>query len=664
MNLLLKFIILLGLLVPFICIADESPRETTRRNALISLSPEVRRIDARLQELGGQLDGLPAPRRSMQSVRSGYHSRLFRGPDEPAWVMIDLGRERAIDMIALIPAKVDSGLYWGSAYGFPVRFKVEVLDGEGKNPQVVADHTKEDFPNPGIFPVLVRTAALRGRYVRVTSTKHWKTIDHWLWALSEVMVVSKNRNIAVNKPVSVSGEIDTPPVWRAINLTDGQSSLGPPVAPEESPSNGFLADHAERADVEKWMQVDLGEEVKIEEIRLLPSRPTDYADNPGLGFPLRFSLQVSNDPTFANATTLRAQLDRDFINPGENAVTILADKVAARYVRFTGFKLWRQGKTYAFSLGEMQVYAGGRNVALGKKVTASDIFVNRGYQRWKPEYLVDGFNSQHRLIELPDWLNGLETRRRLQTEMQTLVIRREQSAEDFIRLVVWAVGGGVALVLLGFVWALRRQKRSRLMHTERLRQQIAADLHDDIGSNLGSIAILSEMAARDDGNSPEGREDFAEINKIAGKTAESMRDIIWLIDSDELSGEDLIRHMRQVVESLLVKSNHSFEVAGEMEAKRLPLEFRRHVFFAFKETINNIVKHAEASEVEVVISLGAKDFQFVVRDNGRGFEAREQGGGHGLNNLNRRAQALGGQCEINSEVGKGTEVKFVGRLTR
>ncbi len=657
------FFILLGLAIPYVFLANDS-QEMKSRNALTSLSPEVRRIDARLQELGGRIEGLPAPRRLMQSVRSGYHSRLFRDPDVPDWVMIDLGRERAIDLIALIPANVDSGLYWGSAYGFPVRFKVEVLDGAGENPQLVADHTKEDFPNPGIFPVLVRTPALRGRYIRVTSTRHWKTIDHWLWALSEVMVVSGNRNIAVNKPVSVSGEINTPPVWRAINLTDGQSPLGPPVSPEESPSNGFLADHAKRADVEKWMQVDLGEEVKIEEIRLLPSRPTDYADNPGLGFPLRFSLQVSNDPDFAKARILRAQLDWDFINPGENVVTILADRVVARYVRFTGFKLWRQGKTYAFSLGEMQVYADGSNVALGKKVSVSDAFENSGFQKWKPEYLVDGFNSQHRLIELPDWLNGLEARRSLQGEMQALVIRREQSGEDFFLLVVWAVGGGLVLVLLGFILVLRHQKKSRREHTERLRQQIAADLHDDIGSNLGSIAILSEMAARDEGNSPEGREDFDEIHQIAGKTAESMRDIIWLIDSGELSADDLIGHMRQVAERLLMKLTHSFEVLGEMEVKSLPLEFRRHVFFAFKEAINNIVRHAEASEVEVVISLGAKDFQFMVKDNGRGFEQGNQGGGHGLKNLSRRAQGLGGRCEINSEEGKGTEVKFVAKIDR
>ncbi len=637
-----------------------SPNEKAEsRSALVSrLSPEVRRIDLRLDELNGKLSGLPVSRRLMQSVRAGYHSRLFKVGDEPGWAMIDLERVQTIDLIALIPANVDSQLYSGSAYGFPARFTVEILDEQEQNSQVVADHTEQDFPNPGSYPVLIKTPGMKGRYIRVTSTGHWKTAEHWAWALSEVMVLSGNRNIAVNQPVSVSGEINTPPVWMAANLTDGQSPLGPPVSPEKSPSNGFLADHADGPKVTKWMQVDLGEKLAIEEIRLLPSRPTDYADNPGLGFPLRFELQVSNDPTFATSTTLLTQLDIDFINPGENAVTVLANKIPARYVRFTGLKLWRQGKTYAFSLGEMQVYVDGENRALGKKVTVSDVFQNKRFQRWKPEYLVDGFNSQHRLIELPDWLIGLDSRRQLENEIRALQFQREETADDFVLLAIQSVGGGGLLVVVGFAIMLRRQKKDRRQHAEQLRQQIAADLHDDIGSNLGSIAILSELAAGDEGNSTERRDDFTEINQIAGETADSMRDIIWLLDSDEFSSHDLTTHMRQVAERLLIQIPYSFDVSDESESGNLPLEFRRHVLFSFKETINNIVKHATASNVEIGICYGGEGFSFLVTDDGRSFAPDEFGTGHGLKNLSRRAEILGGCCEISSKPGEGTEVKF------
>jgi len=139
--------------------------------------------------------------------------------------------------------------------------------------------------------------------VRVTVTKPWPRREDWVVALGELMVLSGAQcgGGQSGQSVELAG---IPPVWEAANLTDGQSLLGPSVAREPSPSNGYLAVQETQDDIVKWVQVDLGRSVGIEAVRLFPSRPQDFADTPGNGFPLRFRIEAANDATFANAVRL------------------------------------------------------------------------------------------------------------------------------------------------------------------------------------------------------------------------------------------------------------------------------------------------------------------------------------------------------------------------
>lgn len=626
------------------------------------LSSSVRSMDVEIENLENQSQGLPLPELFNRSESLGYHSRRFDTPDEVHWVEVDLKQEQEIDQIAVLPVFVEVPLFEGQNYGFPLRFKIEVIGEDRSDVRIVTDHSSEDYHHTPGYPYTISLAEpIRGRYIRITSLRHSKVYEHWAFAISEIMVLQGPINIAAGCPVNAGPGWSYRMIgWTPDNLTDSQSPLGPPTVPALSPSNGLLCEHAESPEVNKWMQVDLGRLYPVDAIRLLPSRPTDYVDVPGLGFPVRFKIELSSRPEFSNGHLVFDSGSEAYPNPGDNAFELHAQGEEARYIRVMARELSSQGNQYAFSLGELQVYSGGNNVAIGKTVSASDVFENPNFPLWNLAGLVDGYNSQNRLVELPDWLTGLEERRQFSDRLIRLGEEREQRAET---IVVRATAGTLAvsgvLVITAIAFAMTYRKR-KSRETEELRRQISRDLHDDIGGDLGGILLLSEGVLKQSDLSGETREDLQDIHNIARGSSEALRDIVWLI-REERNLEDLLLRLRETAQLALRKLPFTWSVEPErMPTQIVPLNVRRHVFFGFKETITNIRKHSRADQVEVNIKVDSSKqrIDLQVSDNGQGFDPQHNASGYGLRNMQRRCEALNGHCEIVSNPGKGTLIKL------
>ncbi|HSP43254.1 MAG TPA: ATP-binding protein, partial [Luteolibacter sp.] len=185
------------------------------------------------------------------------------------------------------------------------------------------------------------------------------------------------------------------------------------------------------------------------------------------------------------------------------------------------------------------------------------------------------------------------------------------------------------------------------------------DLHDDIGSNLGGIVLLSEIGGKQSAD-PQSRKDFQAIKEAADEASESMRDIVWLIHRGGSGLRELVARMRQASRMMLGDKELVTEVEpADLKDRQLSLLFRRHVFFAFKETLNNVRKHADAERIEARIHVDSSRLTFTVRDDGIGFDPQTaQSQGRGLGNLKRRAARLKGSCRIESRPGQGSVVTF------
>ncbi len=614
-----------------------------------TISPRVRAWDDQLARLHHEISGLPCPVGVVNGVRIGWHTNLIYAPDRPIWVQVDLGKTWAVGQIALVPARTLTEV----GYGFPLRFRVELsATGDFHDPVTVADRTGEDFPNPGLLPVVVDAGGRAARFVRVTVVKTQSGHGDGMAALGELIVLSGPRNVAAGRPVRASSSYRSVPAWHAQNLTDGSSVLGPPAGLETSPSNGYLAQKADEADLEKWVQVDLGRTAPIDEVRLFPSRPPELADRPGHGFPLRFIVEAANDAEFRSPHTLFDARAIDFENPADFPVTLPGNGATARYVRVTATKLYDRVQRPSFALAELQVWSGSVNLARGAVVTALDQWDN-GQPRWSPAALVDGFNSRNRILDYPAWLTGLSREREIGLQIAELGAERRAAVRT---IGVWfgraSAAGGLLLIGAGIVVGIRA-RRLRRRALEALRRRIASDLHDEIGSNLGSIALLSEAAGRQSGDSA-ARADFHEISRVAGQTNEALREIVWLLNSRAVTRAELIARMRENAHVLLGETPVEFEVPEHLRAGACPLEFTRNIWLIFKEALHNIAKHAGATGVRIRIAEPAGGFELEIVDDGRGCCLADVDHGNGLANLRLRAAQLGATLRVASQPGQGT----------
>jgi signal transduction histidine kinase len=302
-------------------------------------------------------------------------------------------------------------------------------------------------------------------------------------------------------------------------------------------------------------------------------------------------------------------------------------------------------------------------VALGKAVTASDAADLPESSGWLPAALVDGFTSKHRIIEIPEYLDLIERRGLLEREAELLIRKKERKLRMAGQILGYGGVSHTAVLAIGSGWMLMRQRSVRNRAMIQLREQIARDLHDDIGSTLGGIVLLSEIGSGHSAD-PQSRADFQMIKAAADEASASMRDIVWLVQKGHMGLRDQVTKMRQSAQFILGDKDVYLTVEpSDFRDRGLSLLFRRHVLFSFKEALNNIRKHADATKVEILILIDTTHLTFTVRDDGTGFDPQSaQLPGHGLANLRRRAERLRGTCRIESGPGGGSTITFTAPL--
>ena len=624
--------------------------------------PSIGDDERALNELVSQLEKLPPFSPGRRGASAGYHSRFYDSAEKTVDIVLDLGETQVIDRVAVFSV---SAVFQGETivgYGFPRRFRIEVAqDVSFEQAEPLVDSAATGSGRHPEFPVQAVTQGVSARFLRLQVLEHWQRSDgRYLTALGEIMVLSGGRNVAIGARVDAESFTSLPD-WSRENLVDGQTDLGLPIGPAPSTSNGFLSVLQRVPETQKWVHLELGNSAQIEEVRLIPAEPFDAPSQHGHGFPRRFRVVASSTADFASRHVIADHTEIAFPNPGDNPVILLADNVTANFIRLEAEELWHvSNRNYALALAEIQVYEKGLNVATGATVTASDVFARPTFDRvWKPEFLVDGYSSQNQLIELEQWLEGLDERAKSEREIRVIRARIQSKVDGTTNaILVLAAGLIVALAALTVITRVRR-KRALARQRDEMRTRIARDLHDDLGSRLGGMRLISESLLAHSELPSSMLDDLDLIHRASREATDSMRDIVWLLDNSETFRSKLISHIRQMVPSILGTMKCEFTM-DETPEQQLDFDFRRQILFAFKECLGNVAKHANAECVYCHIGGGAKRFAFEVRDDGEGFlvEEEDAGGGHGLRNLRIRAEALGGSVTVLSRPGEGTRVIF------
>ncbi|MBA3647218.1 MAG: hypothetical protein H0W62_01485 [Chitinophagales bacterium] len=210
----------------------------------------------------------------------------------------------------------------------------------------------------------------------------------------------------------------------------------------------------------------------------------------------------------------------------------------------------------------------------------------------------------------------------------------------------------------GIIYALVRNRMNQVVKLQRIRNKIASDLHDDVGSTLSSISIFSELAKQ---QSKEVSPLLDQIGEHSRKMLDTMADIVWTINPENDNFEKIILRMRSFAYNLLGAKNIAFEFDADesINKLKLPMEVRKNLFLIFKEAANNMAKYSEASRALFSVKYSNHQIKFMIRDNGNGFDEATIERGNGLNNMKRRAKEIGAQLLIESGVGSGTSVELI-----
>ncbi len=220
---------------------------------------------------------------------------------------------------------------------------------------------------------------------------------------------------------------------------------------------------------------------------------------------------------------------------------------------------------------------------------------------------------------------------------------------------------GAGAMGMYLVSRLQRKQRARL---QGVRDRIARDLHDDIGSTLGSISFYSEALRRKLSGSNDGmtQEVAEKIGSSSREMIDRMSDIVWSVDPKNDDAGALIERLQAFAKDLLSAKNIALDFRADptLNERKLSAEQRRNLFLICKEALYNTVKYADASKVSIAMAGGNSGLSLIIADDGRGFdpENTDSYNGNGLVNMRARADAIHALITVTSSPGKGTQVKL------
>ena len=212
---------------------------------------------------------------------------------------------------------------------------------------------------------------------------------------------------------------------------------------------------------------------------------------------------------------------------------------------------------------------------------------------------------------------------------------------------------------------LKQLEQERALERERAR--IARDLHDDLGSSLARISLLSGLARADKNNPTQVEMHVDKISQSANDTVRALEEIVWAVRPGSDSLQSLVEYIAHFANELFedASTRCRLDLPHDLPARPLPPEVRHNIFLVVKEALTNVLKHASAREVRVQAKVSANALEILVQDDGRGFNQEmpvTEASRHGLGNMRRRAEAMGATLTLQSAPGKGTTARLTLKL--
>jgi signal transduction histidine kinase len=216
------------------------------------------------------------------------------------------------------------------------------------------------------------------------------------------------------------------------------------------------------------------------------------------------------------------------------------------------------------------------------------------------------------------------------------------------------------------IYGVYRYRVNEILKRQAIRNKIAQDLHDNMGSTLSSISVYSQVAKIQNakGNSQVLEDVLGKIAATSSEMISEMNDIVWAINPRNDSMEKIVQRMESFAKPLLAAKNilFSFSYSEDVYNVNLEMQKRKNFYLIFKESVNNALKYSGANTLSVNVKIRGNRLELEVLDNGSGFEAGKLSltsqslSGNGLQNMKMRAKEMKGDCVIESKQDEGTRI--------
>jgi signal transduction histidine kinase len=628
-------------------------------------------LEKRRDAIIGELEHLA--RLSMNSGvgRIGFRSQSHDRDDVEEWVEINLGSTFRIDSIALVPVlwrDAERGLI---ADAFPTAFEVLLGVDKGGDGVSVARFKDTRGLIPRVAPLVIDCGGIAASWIRIRADRlSARQFDgRFILQFSEVFAFTGPDNVAMGKAIRTSSSnFAGSGAWKASFVVDGIT----PYLMDSADGNGTLSfTSGVDDDANSFFQIDLESPQVVEELVLHAVEQTDTVPQafPGdYGVPLEFVLEGAFQEDFSDAVEL-LHFQRDSLFSVAPIMSFKLKRAEARFFRITALKpyffegigedgLPLTGNRFGFS--EIELYAGGVNLAEGKPVTSN--FDLRETVR-KIETLTDGKNLYGPILPVREWVIQLARRHDLEVELPMIIGELENrygvQKANLYRLKLFLLLLVLAVIVLVFVGKFRQQRA--IYHT---RERISADLHDVLGGNISAIAILGQLAQG--GHRAEGDEDripgiLNRIVTLADRTRKALKYISNTLSQPGLY-ENLLPEMRRVSKGLTDGLDHKFDCSGEDYITMIDQKSRIDIFMFYKECLINVIRHSQATRIVTCLNIDSQKLQLEVSDNGVGLP--DNGQVKVPASLRRRARILGARVTASSDRSGGSRIRLVFRWNK
>ncbi|MDF7825970.1 histidine kinase [Pontiellaceae bacterium B12227] len=579
-------------------------------------------LKTRLAEIDAELTGLAQFTPRTGTGTAGWISTRKGSRDRPEWVEIDLPENTPIDQVVLVPLLWNDAQKGIQADGFPEKFEVLIGTKDRSEIEVVAQFGPEDHLLPRTAPLVIPIRDKTAAWMRIKATRLTSDIreGNYLFCLSEIMVFSGDRNIALNQPVRVSSEVGGRG-WGvdAINkktLTDGFTPflMDASTGTDSNPHLAFIPEEKMYS-----FTLDLGNTYPVDEIRFHSADMSEYVPqlcDSDYGVPYHLVIEGANQPNFSDAVPLLDYRRKSIYESGAILIRHVPE-TRCRHIRLSVPEPYQTADTSAhkrrsFGLAELEIISNGRNVAQGVK----PVYPRSKNYGFKHDAITDGSNHYGEILPIREWMKQLARRHTLERERPLITTELELRYEHqqiTIRRMAWLATllavGIIISILIGWIVQMRAVLN--------IRERIAANLHDELGANLHAIGLLGDMAK----NKVDARDTLLgileRIRQLTERSGKAARHCANLLEAKELCA-DLTEEMQRSSERLLADAEHDLVFEGEEFIHRLSPRKRIDLFLFYKECLTNIVRHSHATRITTHMIGSPKQIRLIIADNGQG----------------------------------------------